>query len=161
MNFSLHYMPYLPAPRLNVQAAFLEHVNRSFGSSRSRVVAISGWSDEEEKRLAKQIWYQGASVLATFSALKHIPQAILWPAIVSGFVPLILSAIRARQLQAAELFFLLSVLVLMAEMAFSAVIYAFRPKELLLCQPLIFSSLALSATLWIKTLRAIPRLKRK
>lgn len=142
-DFSSQYIPYLPVPRLYEPPGFFENSKSSFLSPRAGVIKALNWS-ELPPEVAVEIWYPGARVFSYLAFLKFIPKEFVWGAIVIGFLSVASSIVRSRRLQITELFFLLSLLVLLAEMSFSALIFAFRMKELILCQPLIYLLIGLS-----------------
>ena len=146
-NFSAQYVPYLPVPKVYEPPLFFENSKTSFFAPRAGFIKAGNWSDVPPE-LATHIWYPGARFFSYLAFLKVLPTTVVWVIILAGFLPFGLSVVRTGQIPTRELLFLLSFFVLLGEMAFSALILQFRMKELILCQPLIFTLLGLSAALW-------------
>lgn len=112
----------------------------------SRFKAVD-WSLMRPEDLAAQIWLPGTRFFSYLALMKTIPSRIFLLLIASGIPLLVTSLFRQRRLRYLELLFMLSTIVLIGEITLSAVVFVFRMKEPILCQPLIYLAAGLALAL--------------
>jgi hypothetical protein len=150
--FSKVYMPYLPVPGVYQPSALFKWSRPHFLSARARFYKSVDWSvatPAELERLAAQIWYPGARLFSFLSFIKYIPTFCLWVVMLAGFVVVPAFVSRYRRVRPVETLLLLAAAALLGEMSFAALLFVFRSKELMLCQPLIYLMIGLSVSLWV------------
>jgi hypothetical protein len=151
--FSEAYKPYLPVPGVYQPSALFKWSRPPFLSARARFYKSVDWSvatPAELERLAAQIWYPGARFFSFLSFIKYIPTICLWIVMLAGFVVVPICLSRYRRVRPAETLLTLAAAALLGEMSFAAVLFVFRSKELMLCQPLIYMMMGLSVSLWVE-----------
>jgi hypothetical protein len=151
--FSEVYMPYLPVPDVYQPSALFKWSRPHFLSARARFYKSVDWSvatPAEMDQLADQIWYPGARLFSFLSFIKYIPTICLWIVMLAGLVVAPIFVSRYRRVRPAETMLMLAAAALLGEMSLAAVLFVFRSKELILCQPLIYLMMALSVSLWVE-----------
>jgi hypothetical protein len=152
-NFSAHYEPYLPAPGVYEPGNFFKFPGMPRPAAPPRVFKAVDWSIAQPKdlaALATQIWFPGARLFSWLAFMKLIPTSFLWIVMLAGFPLLPIFRARHRGLRPAQTILILTAVALFGEMSFSAVLFIFRNKELILCQPLIYLMMGLSVSLWVE-----------
>lgn len=151
--FSEVYMPYLPVPGVYKPSALFKWSKPHFLSARARFYKSVDWSvatPAELEPLAAQIWYPGARLFSFLSFIKYIPTICLWIVMLAGFVVMPTFVSRFRRIRPAETLLVLAAAALLGEMTFAAILFVFRSKELMLCQPLIYLMMGLSVSLCVE-----------
>ena len=149
-HFSAQYVPYLPVPQVYEPYSIFKFTTAQRLPSQVRVFQAVDWSLMRPEDLAAQIWYPGAIFFSWLAFFKYIPSILIW--IVNGIglavLPFLIS--RRPQLRNAGLMLVLTTIVLFGELSFSAMVFVFRMKELILCQPLIYMTAGISIALCIE-----------
>jgi hypothetical protein len=148
-SFHSSYVPYVPVPGVYEPPFFFDFSQRRFLAPRARIFKAVDWSVMRPEDLAAQIWSPGARLFSLFAVLNYISLPLLWVTILAGFIPVGVSLWRRQRLDPTELLFVISFMGLVGIMQISAVVFVFRMKELILCQPLIYIVFALAVSLWI------------
>jgi hypothetical protein len=148
-DFSAQYEPYLPVPGVYGSSEFFKLTRMQFLPARVGFVQAVDWSVAQPKDLADlaaQIWYPGARFFSFLAFIKYIPSSCLWIVMISGLIATAVSASRNHRLPPAAVLLILTAIVLLGEITFSALLFVFRMKELILCQPLIYLMMGLSVS---------------
>ena len=154
-DFRSQYMPYLPVPGIyEPTPEFFKSSQSELFGSRARVFKVVDWSLIHPEDVAAQIWRPGAALFSSFVFLKFVPTTLLWALILAGAVYPVFAIVTGRHLTPANILFITTLLTLTAVMAFSAIIFVFRMKELILCQPLIYILASLAISPWIGLITA-------
>jgi len=146
-DFSASYLPYLPVPKVFAPPLFFEHPTAPILPVRVRVFKSVDLSLMRPEDLAAQIWLPGARFFSYLATMKYFPSGVFWLIVIAGFAVLSFSVVRHRRLQSMEVLFILTTIVLLGEIGLSAVVFVFRMKELILCEPLIYLATGLAIAL--------------
>ena len=152
-NFSANYEPYLPVPGVYEPGDFFKLSGMPHPAAPPRVFKAVDWSiatPQDLAALAAQVWQPGARFLSCFAFLKYIPAGLLWIVMLAAFSLVPIFFARHRRLRPVEVLLMLAAVALLGEMTFSAALFVFRNKELILCQPLVYLMIGLSVSLWVE-----------
>lgn len=147
--FARNYIPYLPVPDLNEPTeSFFDLATNGFFGERRRIVRMVDESLFPRDALAADIWRPGARAFSFLAFLRYVPPVLLWGLMLGGLVPLCVGCARRRSLAPVEAVFLLSFAALLGVISFSALLFVFRMKELILAQPLIYLVSGTAVSMW-------------
>jgi len=149
-NYSTQYMPYLPVPGVYEPVSFFKFSKFPLRPFRTRVFEAVDWSLMRPEDLAAQIWYPGAKFFSRLAFFKQIPSASIWIMNFVGLAVLPFLVSRRRHFRNAGLLLVLATIVLLGELSLSAVVFVFRMKELILCQPLIYVTAGISMAICVE-----------
>ena len=149
-NFAKSYTTYLPVPGQDPNSRFFDDAAHHLTDKRDAVVEMVDFSSSGRARdFASHFWLPGACVQSWFVWFASLPWPLCWLLIGSGWV-ISLATLRGS-VGSLELLHLLGSVTLLGNMAFSALVFEFRCKELILCQPLIFVLMASGGQLiWVR-----------
>lgn len=143
------YLPYQPTTSL--RPAFFEHADRGLFGDRLRVLMADDEVYLKEPEWAANFWRPGAELLSRFAFLRFVPEAVVWIAIGIGLLGGAFVARRDRRRLPVLALQITALLAVAGMIAFSALVFVFRPKELIAMQPLlvILAGLAVANVGWL------------
>jgi hypothetical protein len=159
-NYSTQYMPYLPVPGVYEPVSFFKFSKLTILPFRTRVFQAVDWSLMRPEDLAAQIWYPGAQLFSWLAFFKSLPSPLIWMINVAGLAVLPFLVARRRHFRNAGLLLVLATIVLLGELSLSAVLFVFRMKELILCQPLIYVTAGISIAISVEYIKSCLRTPR-
>jgi hypothetical protein len=149
------YSPYLPLPERST--AFYEFADGGFFAPRAKVVEIGDLILLKDADWAIHFWRPGAVFLQNFAILAACPEPWTWSMITAGIISGAWLARRNRRYQPAAIAHTLVIVSLLGMIAFSAIVFVFRGKELIAAHPLIVVLVCLGIQ---QTLTAVGELRR-
>jgi hypothetical protein len=158
-DFAAVYRPYLPVAGLYGPTDFPAPSRTEFLPAPARPFKVVDWSvakPEELADFAASVWRPATTLFSFLAFIKYIPTSCLWIVLLSGLILIPVSFARERRFRRMEVLLVLTATALLGEMSFAAVLFVFRAKELILCQPLIYLLIGLSVALLVK-LTSAPR----